>query len=246
MKAADNQVAVQGLLWRAPQVAGRGPKRSLTLHQIAATAVGIADAQGLQSVSMQRVAEELGVTKMALYRYVPGKAGLLAIAVEVAVGAAPHGSTLPTGWRPGLEAWAHLLRRVWQAHPWLSGATSGDRTMGPRELAWTEFPLAVLAHSGLQASERLDVVMVLSGHVRNTTASSAAGTQPWTMSGAAGSALHHELREHGDTFPNLLANLAELSAHGLLDNSWELGLRMLLDGLQNKIDLLSSPTDRSG
>jgi AcrR family transcriptional regulator len=239
MQSADNRVAVRSLLWRAPQAAGRGPARSLTLRQIAATTVQIADADGLESVSMQRVAAELGVTKMALYRYVPGKAGLLAIAVEEAVGAAPRGSALPSGWRPGLEAWARLLRSVWQAHPWLPGATVGERSMGPRELAWTECPLAVLAPTGLQAAERLDVVLVLSGHVRNTTAAGAAGTQPWTVSGAVGSALHHELHGHGDAFPNLLANLAEIPPHeGLPDSSWELGLHLLLDGLQTKIDML--------
>jgi hypothetical protein len=111
--------------------------------------------------------------------------------------------------------------------------------MGPHELAWTECPLGVLAPTGLQAAERLDVVLVLSGHVRNTTTAGAAGTQPWTVSGAVGSALHDELHDHGEAFPNLLANLAEIPAHeGLPDSSWELGLRLLLDGLQTKIDML--------
>jgi AcrR family transcriptional regulator len=239
MRSAEDQVAVQSLLWRAPQRAGRGPRRSLTPQQIAATTVRIADVDGLESVSMQRVGAELGVTKMALYRYVPGKAGLLAIAIEEAVGAAPRGSALPSGWRPGLEAWARLLRSVWQAHPWLPRATVGDRSMGPRELAWTDCPLGVLAATGLQAAERLDVVLVLSGHVRNTTAAGAAGTQPWTVTGAIGSALHHELHDHGDALPNLRVSLAEISAHdGHPDSSWELGLRLLLDGLQTKIDML--------
>ena len=246
MPSTDDQLAVQSLLWRAPQPPGRGPKRSLTPQQIAATTVRIADADGLECVSMQRVAAELGVTKMALYRYVPGKAGLLAIAVEEAVGAAPQGSALPSGWRPGLEAWARLLRSIWQAHPWLPGATLGDRSIGPRELAWTDCPLRVLAPTGLQAAERLDVVLILSGHVRNTTAAGAIGTQPWTVSGAVGSALHQELHDHGDAYPNLLADLAEVQAHeGLPDSSWELGLRLLLDGLQAKIDMLTVSGDRS-
>jgi hypothetical protein len=85
----------------------------------------------------------------------------------------------------------------------------------------------------------LDVVLILSGHVRNTSAAGAAGTQPWTVSGAVGSALHHELNHHGEAFPNLLANLAEVQAHeGLADSSWELGLRLLLDGLETKIDMI--------
>lgn len=247
VRSANDLVAVQTLLWTVPRAADRGPKRSLTLHQIAATTVGIADVDGLETVSMQRVAAELGVTKMALYRYVPGKAALLAIAVEEAVGAAPPASALPSGWRPGLEAWAGLLRSVWQAHRWLPGATVGDRIMGPRELAWTECPLGVLATTGLPATDQLDVVLVLSGHVRNTTMAGTAGTQPWTVSGAVGSDLHREMHDHSDAFPNLLAHLSDIPAHdGLRNSSWKLGLRLLLDGLQRKIDrLVASETGQA-
>jgi AcrR family transcriptional regulator len=45
----------------------------MTLEGIVAKAIAIADAEGLDSVSMQRVADELGATKMSLYRYTPGK-----------------------------------------------------------------------------------------------------------------------------------------------------------------------------
>lgn len=240
VRSTDAHAAVQRLMWHAPQAGGRGPKRSLTTQQIAATTVRIADADGLRSVSMQRVAAELGVTKMALYRYVPGKAGLVAIAVEEAVGEAPPNSALPSGWRPGLEAWARQLRAVWLAHSWLPGATVGDRSIGPRELTWIECPLGVLAPTRLQAAGRFDVVLILLGHVRNTTAVGAAGTRPWSATGPVGSALHHHLQDHRDTFPNLLTSLSGIpTGDGLPDRSWELGLCLLLDGLQAKIDDLT-------
>ena len=56
----------------------RGPKPALTLGQIADAAIAVADAEGLAAVSMQRVAADLGYTKMSLYRYLPGKAELVA------------------------------------------------------------------------------------------------------------------------------------------------------------------------
>ncbi|GAA3061284.1 hypothetical protein GCM10020254_01390 [Streptomyces goshikiensis] len=73
------------LLWGPPAKPAGGPKRGLTLEGIALAGVGIADAEGLGGVSMQRVAAELAVTKMALYRYVPGKAELVALMVEAAL-----------------------------------------------------------------------------------------------------------------------------------------------------------------
>ena len=57
---------MSALLWGRRAPATRGPKASLTVEQIAAAAVGIADAGGLDAVSMQAVADALGYSKMAL------------------------------------------------------------------------------------------------------------------------------------------------------------------------------------
>src|SRR5689334_10146250 len=61
-------------LWDGRAQPTRGPKPALTLEGITDVAIAVADAEGLAAVSMQRVAAELGKTKMSLYRYLPGKA----------------------------------------------------------------------------------------------------------------------------------------------------------------------------
>src|SRR5262249_11264089 len=60
----------------------RRPERPVTLERIVATAVDIADAEGLAAVSMRRVAIEMGVATMALYRYVRGKNSLLLVMAD--------------------------------------------------------------------------------------------------------------------------------------------------------------------
>ncbi|HMO11233.1 MAG TPA: helix-turn-helix domain-containing protein, partial [Actinotalea sp.] len=67
-----------GAMWRAPEQGRRGPRPGLTVPQIVQAAIRLADAEGLAAVSMARVAEELGVTTMALYRYVGGEDQLVA------------------------------------------------------------------------------------------------------------------------------------------------------------------------
>jgi AcrR family transcriptional regulator len=239
MGAAD---AMENMLWNPPRARARGPKPSLSLLRIAEATVRIADAEGLRAVSMQRVASALDVTKMALYRYVQSKDALLAIAVEQAVEAAPREADLPPGWRPGLDAWARQLRAVWQRHPWLPSATVGDRAMGPREVAWIECALGILADTGLYAGQRLDAVLVLCGHVRSSAAADAAGTQPWTVTGPRGAALQIQMQQHDNAYPHLLATLGDVrthqDGHGAPpgDRGWELGLRLLLDGIQTAID----------
>lgn len=217
------------LLWGAPSRPSRGPKPSLSVAAIAEATVAIADADGLDAVSMQRVAEALGVTKMALYRYVAGKAQLLAVTIEAAVGDPPvlRGS----GWRRRLEEWAGLLRENWLRHPWLPQATVGDRVMGPREVAWIERPVEVLAEAGLTGPQQMDAVLLLCGHVRNTLAPTMSGTQPWTPGAGSGS-LHERLELRADDYSGLLeATRAGPSA----DNGWRFGLELILDGLEARV-----------
>jgi AcrR family transcriptional regulator len=217
------------LLWGEPNRPSRGPRPSLSIAAIAEATVRIADADGVAAVSMQRVAESLGVTKMALYRYVSGKAQLLAVTIEAAVGEPPelHGS----GWRPLLEEWVTRLRDTWLQHPWLPTVTVGDRVMGPREVGWIERPVAVLAEVGLTGPQQMDAVLLLCAHVRNTLTGTASGTQPWTPGQGAGSLRDQLARRDAEYAAVLAATRAGRSP----DNGWRFGLDLLLDGLEAQI-----------
>src|SRR5260370_28214690 len=74
------------LLWGV-QRRRRGPKPSLSGDQVVTTATQIADRDGLGGLSMRRLARELGITAISLYRYVPGKAQLLHLMADPAY---PH------------------------------------------------------------------------------------------------------------------------------------------------------------
>lgn len=110
----------------------RGPKPKFTPAQVALGGVEIADAEGLESLSMQRVAELLGVTTMALYRYVPGKPDLIDLMVDTVLSDPPDLDRVPGGWRPRLEAWARACRHVYRAHPWILTATAYGATRWAR------------------------------------------------------------------------------------------------------------------
>jgi AcrR family transcriptional regulator len=222
----------EDLLWSLADQPVRGPRPVLSLAAIARSAIEIADSDGIDAVSMQRVAAALGVTKMALYRYVKSKAELVAVMIETAVGDPPDLAPGPDGWRAKLEDWAGRLRANWQRHPWLPGATVGNRFMGPREIGWTESALRPLAGTGLTGAERMDAVFLLSGHVRNVQASS--GTQPWTRERRLSESVTGMLRQHPDRFAELIAatDAAGTDAH---DNGWEFGLTRILDGIEQLI-----------
>ncbi|MDJ1136979.1 TetR/AcrR family transcriptional regulator [Streptomyces iconiensis] len=257
---SDERGRAVRLLWDAPTKPSRGPKPALTLERITRTGIGVADGEGLAALSMQRVAGLLDVTKMALYRYMPGKAELVALMVDAALGETPPPPARPhSGWRPQLAAWARQLVTVFERHPWLLDAMPGPRVTGPRELAWTERALAALDGTGLTGAERLDAVMLLTGHVREIAqqaraagagAAGSAGDAQGTGGGertagaestgdgpghgpeeqfAAG--LAGLMRDHGADFPALSAALSATATEGGRDQGLDFGLERILDGL---------------
>ena len=223
-------------LWGPRPQPARGPRPALTLERIADAAVSIADAEGLAAVSMQRVAADLGFTKMSLYRYLPGKTELVALMVERAVGAPPAPESAgphSPAWRDGLKAWAHGLLGHYQRHPWLLEAVPMIRPLGPGELGWMESAMALLDGTGLTAAERLDTMAVLAGQVRVIAQQTRESRQPEAHVLAA---IWAALRDHGDRFPAMSATMAEASAGGGQDQAFDFGLERILDGLQALID----------
>jgi AcrR family transcriptional regulator len=229
MESAD---AAMALLWGAPAQPRRGPRPALTLDAIARAGIEIADADGLAAVTMQRVADGLNVTKMALYRYVPGKTELVALMVEIGVGGPPERHDARQGWRSALEDWSRSLFTRFRRHPWALEATVGARVMGPNELGWMEHALAALAGTGLDGGQQLDVVVTLVGHVRNLAAQVAAIADPEDApERVVDSALSALVRDRADRFPALTAALASAVAHGSQNQALDFGLKLILDGV---------------
>ncbi|MFE2268705.1 TetR/AcrR family transcriptional regulator [Streptomyces lavendulae] len=237
------------LLWGPPPgPPARGPRRGLTLEGIAGAGVAIADAEGLGGVSMQRVAAELAVTKMALYRYVPGKAELVALMAEAAMPDPAAGldaalERAGSGWRERLGAWARELLAAFRAHPWLLRATVGARAVGPREVGWLERALAALEGCGLSGAESMDAVVLVAGHVRGIAEQERAVSAEAAVGGAVGGAagggpdvelgavLGEVMRLRGADFPALGAALASVARDGGQDQALDFGLERILDGI---------------
>jgi AcrR family transcriptional regulator len=243
-RGSGNEAGTAELLWRGRDLPTRGPKRALDLDAIAETAVRIADIDGLAAVSMQRVAGELDFTKMALYRYVTGKAELTALMIEAAVGPPPDLGAVAGGWRARITEVAEQLAVTWQRHPWLPWATIGDRVMGPREVGWTERAVAAFDGTPLDGAEKLDAAFIVFGHIRNTQSMTTAGTQPWNTDRQFDPTLRELVPDYAERFPALTAATAAATAAassgdgaGLGDRfanrgSRLFGLRCILDGLE--------------
>ena len=88
-----------GVIWDRPERAARGPAPSLSREEIATAAVTLADARGIEAVSMRALAVELGVGATSLYRYVARKDELIELMVDAVMGDDLHFEVRGTGAR---------------------------------------------------------------------------------------------------------------------------------------------------
>jgi len=216
------------LLWGDPQRPRRGPKPSLSLERIVAEAIALADADGLANLSMQHLAERLGCAKMALYRYVPGKAELVALMVDAGLGDPPE---VPGGasWQAVLRLWAMTIFDRYRAHPWAIEASAGARPTGPQEMAWMEIALGALADTGLTGPERLDAVVLVNGHVRSLVQVTSPGQQD--LEAGMARQVGAVLAAQPDRYPQVLAAFSGSPPGAGRDNALQFGIDRILDGL---------------
>jgi AcrR family transcriptional regulator len=153
--------------WGLAGPAGKGPRPNLTLDRIVEAALRLATEEGIRGVSMSRVAERLGVSTMGLYRYVSSKDELLLLMVDAAWGPAPTGRTPGETWRQGLTRWAWTQRERLHSHPWMLSIPITAPPATPNSVGWMEDGLATMSDTGLSGQEKLSVILLVTGFVRN-------------------------------------------------------------------------------
>ncbi|WP_406861617.1 TetR/AcrR family transcriptional regulator [Streptomyces sp. HUAS MG47] len=158
------------LLWGTGERPSRGPRPGLTLDRIVGAAVTLADAEGLDAVSMRRVSAELGVGTMSLYRYVPGKTQLLDLMLDRVQGESlAAGPREPAAdWRGAVETLARGHLALYRAHPWLLKVNETRSLLGPNTLRGFELCMTGLKGPrgmGLTDPETVSVIVTVQSFV---------------------------------------------------------------------------------
>ena len=158
------RAAVPEVIWARPERAGRGPKAAYSRADIAAAAVRIADAEGLDAASMRHVAAELGCGTMSLYNYVPRKEDLYELMVDAISG--EHELWEPSGdWRADMLRVAHQTRTLMQRHPWLPRLMSPVYGFSPNALRYLEHCLTCLDSFDAPYGTKIELIAMLNGLV---------------------------------------------------------------------------------
>jgi AcrR family transcriptional regulator len=237
---SDFKISLQ-LLWGRKEPAQRGPKPGLTIERIVKTAIALADEEGLEQLSMRKVAERLGTGAMSLYRYVPSKAELLDLMLDTIHGEDPQPDE--TGpWRPRLHAAAHRGRALILKHPWMLGVSLGQRPpLGPNILTSYDRFLSILADSGLTPAETVATAELVNNYVAGATRVGVESEQMARDSGVTDTEWWEERASFWEDYfdPERFPAISAAWDAGAYENpvdSFEFGLQRILDGIEARLD----------
>ncbi|MEV4117428.1 TetR/AcrR family transcriptional regulator [Micromonospora sp. NPDC049645] len=234
-------------LWGLSESSRLGRPATLDVHVVVAAAVKIADRDGLDGVTLPKVAKSLGFTSMSLYRHVGSKDELLTLMTDVALGLPPDIEA--TDWREGLRRWAFAHRTVFQRRPWLTRVPASGPPSGPHQIAWMEAALAIMSGTLLDWAHKIGALSLISGYV----VQSVRLYSELAEGRAEGQGQADAEREYGralarlvnpDRFPEMArlfsstlfeAPPSDTPDQAIVDADFTLGLELILDGIAVRI-----------
>jgi AcrR family transcriptional regulator len=225
---------------RLPERGGRKRREPISRDAIVAAAIGLLDREGLSTLSMRRLGEELGAGAASLYWHVGSKDGLLDLVLDELIGEVEVPAPDPAHWQEQLKETAKSQRRVSLRHPYLVRVSIGRIPMGPNALRVTEGTLAILRAGGL--SPRLAVqgylllIDTVNGFTVDETGVEDAGSpqrDPEELQKVADMARDYIASLPAGQFPNM-TELAGEFAFSDPDERFEILIDIFVDGLARK------------
>ncbi|HEY4454105.1 MAG TPA: TetR/AcrR family transcriptional regulator [Pseudonocardiaceae bacterium] len=203
----------------------------------------LADAEGIDAVTIRRIAAELGAAPTALYRYVSRKGEVFELMIDAVAGEQdpPEHSG---DWRTDLRLAAEHMRASALRHPWLPQVAAGRATLGPNTLRWLEYSSGVFAGHELSADQillNLDTLTAfVGGHVLHELAEveiarhTGMDHDQWLAAQGA----YGESIITGGQYPHLARIMVEARAphaRDRLERNFRHGLERILDGVATSL-----------
>lgn len=224
------------IIWARPPRSSRGPKPALTLEGIARTAVAVCDAEGLDALTMRRLAAELGTGAMSLYRYVRTKDDLVDLMVDLTLEEIERPEH--PDWRAGLHWLARQIRARALRHPWITQVEAPYFFLGPNGIEFVEYLYRIVDGTGLGIDEMMRAISLVSSYAEGAVRAELAAER---RAAEAGVTEEEWMRAHGAHFRALMDTgryplmrrvvLEAEQPHMTPEENFEYGLRCVLDGI---------------
>jgi AcrR family transcriptional regulator len=227
-------------IWARPTPVPRRRDRGLSRDRIVKTAIQLADAEGIDAVTMRAIAQKLRTGAMSLYWHVGSKDDLMDLIRDAVAGELERIEHPSGDWRADLTAIATDSRDAFLRHPWLTSVVGGRPTLGPNFLRHAELSLAVVSHLDIDVTTQLAIVFAVDDYVRGFVTrelEEAGGPQggaderEWQESVAP---YMREILASGE-YPNLAAMIEGRGYQIDSDTRFSFGLQCLLDGIAQRL-----------
>lgn len=212
----------------APQQA----RETLTRQRVLRAAVELADTGGLETLSMRKLGEAVGVEAMSLYNHVANKEDLLDGMIDL-VFAEVELPTPDDDWRQAMRQRALSMRHVLSRHRWAIGMMESRSTPGPATLHHHDAVLGCLRQGGFSLTLTAHAVSILDSYIYGFALQEK--TLPFNTPDETAELAESIMRGFGDGEYPYLTEIA--TAHVMrpgyaYGDEFEFGLDLILDGLQ--------------
>jgi AcrR family transcriptional regulator len=221
---------------RLPNRSARRRRDPISREAIVDAAIRLLDSEGLDALSMRRIADELGTGAASLYWHVGSKDGLLDLVFDKIIGEGEIPDPVPGQWREQLKEVARAQRAVSLRHPYVVRLSIGRLPMGPNALRYSERVLAILRAGGLPPDLAVRgshlLIAAVNGFTLDETGVGGDPRNPDEARFAQAAAMARDYLASLPTelFPNLVA-LADEYSYSDPDGQFELLIDIFVDGL---------------
>lgn len=201
-------------------------RRPLSPEAITGAAIRLADAEGLEAVSIRRVAAELDARAMSLYDHFASKRELLAAMADEGVGEMLASRPLPNGWREAVAVSARKMYAAYARHPWMIFVTAERPRPGPNGVKLAKQMARALATLPLEHEDVWQVQGIVNDYVIGCSFRTVGTVNPEDMEAAIAASDVVESPELA-TLPDNLRTRSSIER-------FELGLQTVLDGIERR------------
>ncbi|MEU2630146.1 MULTISPECIES: TetR/AcrR family transcriptional regulator C-terminal domain-containing protein [Kitasatospora] len=215
-------------------------RQPLTPEAVVEAGIHVLDREGLEGLTMRRVAQELGTGPASLYAHVSGKDELLELMLERISGEIRlPGRPEPERWKEQIKEVCREAQRVYTAHRDITVVSLGGIQLGPNKLKVAEFVVGLLLSAGIPrqvAAYALDGL----GQLIDSDAYEASLYTAKIAAGVDVDAYFDGVRDYLARLPEerfpLLRDMAETMVHGDGDERFEFKVEVFLRGLESYIE----------
>ena len=204
----------------------------LSRERVLRAAVALADQSGIESLTMRRLGQELGVEAMSLYNHVANKDAILDGVVDLVLGDI---EVPPTGthWKTAMRERAISAHEVLLAHPWAAMLIMSRFNIGPGMTRYLDATLGRLREGGFSITGALDAWNTLDSHLYGFTLQEL--NLPFEVDQTQQVSADVLGQLPADEYPHVVEVITEIMHSGRKED-FELGLDLILDGLERTLD----------